>query len=269
MTSDPASCPSSYIVLFQGISRQTISPERFIQHKWYHGLITAKWTLEDEGMYLVYAYPEFMFCNRWERKDVFWNAAAVQTTPLKITVLPPKNPREIGYGTCSAAQIPWGRYLSTSSNTLSKISDSSSNRKFIWTPFACKIPMRTTLQALDSLPSAQHILFVGDSTTRGPFCALVWKQLHGSIQGGVCDFESNSQGYRDDKWGHKYTFKVLEHSGRNISVSFLWVPYEQALQPFYEELEKLPPPTHIVFNLGLYFPQARLPLIEDGSTEKM
>lgn len=102
------------------------------------------------------------------------------------------------------------------------------------------------------MPLAKHILFIGDSTTRGPFCVLVWEVLHGTVEGGPCNY--NSPNYRDEKWHHKFTSKVIDapEGPRNVSFSCLWAP--TFLAPVTDVLLSLtdPPPTHVVFNVGLY-----------------
>jgi hypothetical protein len=108
---------------------------------------------------------------------------------------------------------------------------------------------------------ANHFVFMGDSTTRGPFCAKVYMGVHGTVEGGVCDYltEEGNRRYWDGtdmkmQWGHKFTHKVFEmgDSERNVSFSFLWLANN--LTDTVTTLLSLtnPAPTHIVFNYGLY-----------------
>jgi hypothetical protein len=247
---DPKMCPPSYIVLFHGPSRHTVRPKLFSHINSIPDIVVMKWSINDPGEYAVYAYPDFSSCISEE--EIKWNAGSVEGSPLRITVQPGSRTAEEGYEVCSSQDIGVGRYLSTTSATLSDIFANSS-RTFAWAPYKCKIPPRTISQALDLIPSAKHFLFVGDSTTRGPFCVLIWEKLHGGVEGSACDYRS-AEVYRDVKWDHKFTSKVVNvpDEPRNVSFSALWGP--SSVSGVSEVLLSLtdPPPTHVVFNVGLY-----------------
>lgn len=206
---------------------------------------------------MVYAYPEFSFCGIWSQMQFPWHKAAVMGVPFKMTVKSSPSPEPEEYGTCSPTDIINGRFLSTNTSISPKeFTDmyQDPNMSFAWAPYNCKIPHRTVPEAVKSIPSAKHFLWFGDSTTRGPFCAKVWEQIHGDVINSVCDYKSGTTPYWEMKWGHKFTHKVYEIDGeeRNVSFSFLWTPDDMktVLGPLLSL--KDPPPTHVIFNMGLY-----------------
>lgn len=238
ISADLVKCPPSYMVLLHGPTRLTIPPENFYRINVTH--VQAKFSIHDAGTYHFYAYAEFLNCI-WgdEGMEHQWNQASVQSTPFSVTVLPSEGLEE-GVGVCSSEEILPGRYLSTKADLMSGLFAGSS-RQFAWAPFKCKIPPRTTLEAVDLLPSAKHILFVGDSTTRGPFCLKVW---------GVKDTDEAAH---CEKRGDKHVWKMVDGKDRiprNISFSFLWGPTD--VPSVVNGLLSLdPPPTHVLYNVGL------------------
>src|SRR5947207_7254956 len=171
-------CPSSYMVLFHGPSRQVVLPEMFssIDRK----IGKAKWTIQDPGEYSFYAYPEFIRCHKWVHMEYPWHAASVQNTPRKILVrgVSAKDGREV----CSTDDARVGRYLPSNSSELSKYTYTNILREhpprtFAWAPYKCKIPPRSIHDALKAIPSMNHILFMGDSTVRTTFCFGIWEQI--------------------------------------------------------------------------------------------
>jgi hypothetical protein len=190
--------------------------------------------------------------------DYPWEKASVEGSPFKITVLPKTTDVVEGYGICSGEEADNGRYLSTDVSTApAEFRDmyDGLGREFAFAPYTCKIPPRTIHEAIISIPSAKHFLFLGDSMTRGGFCTRIWEQLHGSVWGSVCDYKTNSAEYWDMKWGHKFTNIVLDEDTdhpRNVSFSFLWIANNfSAVIPTLLSLTD-PAPTHVVFNMGLY-----------------
>jgi hypothetical protein len=261
---DQRLCPSYFMVLFHGPTRQSVLPDMFSQLNRTgdtpasQSTLTATWTINDPGEYKVYAYPQFVYCKQWETMDYPWEKASVEGSPFRITVLPAPSPLEEGYGTCSGGDADNGRYLSTADGIAStEFQDmyAGQGREFVFAPYKCKVPPRTIHQALSSIPSAKHFLFIGDSMTRGGFCTRIWEQLHGSVWGSVCDYKTNSAEYWDMKWGHKFTNVLLDEDTdhqRNVSFSFLWVAHNfSSVVPTLLSLTD-PPPTHVVFNMALY-----------------
>jgi hypothetical protein len=264
---DKRLCPDYFMVLFHGPTRQNILPTNFSPVNWTYSrpdaiaTLSATWTIHDKGEYKVYVYPQFVYCGQWDKMDYPWQKASVQGTPFSLTVK--ANPNivvEEGYGACSAEDIDDGRYLSTDPaisppEFTAIFSGTTLSRSFVYAPYKCKIPPRTIREALPLIPSAKHFLFIGDSLTRGGFCTRIWEQLHGDVIGSVCDYKTNGENYWDMKWGHKFTNYVLDNEngsseGRNISFSFLWVAHEFAtIVPTLLNLD--PPPTHVVFNMGM------------------
>jgi len=265
MHPDSSLCPPYYQVMFHGPSRQGVLPEMFSTLNWTYApddyaSVTAYWTIYDPGEYLIYAYPQFMYCKKWKDMEYPWNKATVQGTPIRVTVVPGASTIEEGYETCSSEDIEYGRYLSTDAELSSeKFAEmyAGSGRKFVWAPYKCKIPHRTIGEAVNLIPSAKHFLFVGDSLTRGGFCARIWENIHGTVAGSVCDYKSSPAEYWDMKWGHKFTHKVFETNEtgvgeRNVSFSYLWVGHNfSTVVPTLLSLND-PPPTHVVFNMGMY-----------------
>src|SRR5437667_2470547 len=95
---------------------------------------------------------------------------------------------------------------------------------------------------------------MGDSTTRGPFCAYVWERVHGTVAGTLCDYREDLKNYWIEKGSNKFTSKVFAEDAdyRNISFTFLWSPKD--LPAVTDMLLSLDPfPTHVVFNMGLCF----------------
>lgn len=257
-------CPSSYIVLLHGPSRQSIPPELFAPRNWTnefndYASVRVRWTIHDAGNYNVYAYPEFVNCSQWKNMDYPWNKAVVQGSPFQLSVTPSIH-REEGHGACSDEDVDDGRYLSTDALSAKGILDYAGlGREFIYTPYKCKIPHRSIEEAVDLLPSAKHFLIIGDSTTRGGFCARMWESLHGTVNGSVCDYKNALSDYWDMKWGHKFTSKTFEKTEwrtaeRNVRFSFLWVGhnFSDVLPALLDLATGDSPPTHVVFNMGVY-----------------
>ena len=268
---DTDMCPPYYMVLFHGPSRQSVLPDAFTSTNWTfkspheYAVVRANWTIHDPGMYNVYVYPQFVYCKQWKGMDWPWQKATVQGSPFQLTVQSRRVDVTIpadaeGYETCTSEEIDQGRYLSTNasiSNPRFAAMYEGSGRNFVWAPYKCKVPTRNAHQALDLIPTGKHFLFIGDSLTRGGFCTWIWEYVHGSVDGSVCDFKNAPSIYWDMKWGHKFTSVILEKNEnrseeRNISFSFLWVAHNfDTVLPTLLSLTD-PPPTHVVFNMGLY-----------------
>jgi hypothetical protein len=185
-----------------------------------------------------------------------WFKAAVEGVPFKLKVLDSPSPEPEGWGTCSPNEIANGRFLSTNASISPReFTDmyQYTEEEFAWAPYTCKIPHRNVSEAVQAIPNAKHFLWIGDSTTRGPFCAKLWEHVHGDVIGSVCDYKSGTTPYWEMKWGHKFTYKLYEFEGeeRNISFSFLWAPDDMktVLGPLLDL--KHPTPTHVIFNMGL------------------
>jgi hypothetical protein len=264
--------------MFHGPSRQTIPPQNFRVSKtkpnppFSWNIVESNWTIHDPGEYSVYAYPEFEYrkdarrldCKLWKESMYYpWHQAAVEGCPILLTVNEKPDtapPEEEGYGACSPDDLKKARYLSTNALVSSqKFAEFyiNTNRLFVWAPYKCKIPHRSVQQAITEIPSAKHIVLIGDSTLRGPFCTRIWENLHGGVQDSVCDYRKHNATYWEQKWGHKFTWKLLkddssETGERNVSFSFLWSPIWFSGRALPQLLEMDPPPTHVVFNMGLY-----------------
>ena len=253
MFADPSLCPPRYLVMFDGPSRQTIRPEMFQginttdSSPFSYGKASVRWTLFDEGVYTIYAYPDFDACAQWNSMKYPFQKASVEGAPFLLTVHPAQYPWKEGYGICSGEDVRDGRYLPVTSPQLAS-SFSNVSQNFAWAPYNCKIAPRTATQAVAELPKAQHIVFVGDSTTRGPFCRFVWGDIHGDLAGSPCEF--GTENYWEMKWGHKFTSHVFEDN-RNVSFSFIWAPEHP--ESVLNQLKALDPlPTHLIFNVGMY-----------------
>ena len=231
------------------------------------GIIEATWSIQDTGMYLVYAYPDFTYvfsekklhCRDWENMAYPWYQAAVQNTPRKLVVKPNKKerPRLEGYQPCSAEEIPSRRYVSTNATLSTQpfaqlYSNLNFPRQFIWAPYTYKIPHRTAVEAISQLPSAKQILFLGDSSLRGIFCSRVFQEVYGSTKQTTCDIDDYNT-YWDQTHGNKKSaWKMFEGEGgaRNVSFSFVWCPHWRIMKPM-DVLRNLDPPiTHVVYTVG-------------------
>jgi hypothetical protein len=266
---EPTLCPAHYMVMFTGPTKLNVSPELFGQLEWTlnfpsdHAVVEARFEINDPGRYKILAYPDFMYCRQWDDLEFPWHRATVQDCPLEITVVPNRKDDTIeAFGKCTTEQIENGRFLSTnpalSSEAFSALYKDS-GRSYIYAPYECKVPHRTLIEALTELPSANHIVYVGDSTMRGPFCAKLWEGLHGTVEHTLCDYLNSPGEYYENKWGHKSSYAVLsqEHGfaePRNVSISFFWSPswlhFDKHNIPAVLEMD--PPPTHLVVNMGLY-----------------
>jgi hypothetical protein len=264
---DARLCPDYFLVIFHGPTRQTVPPDAFEAVNWTNNfpiegaVVTAKWTIQDPGHYLLYAYPDFVKCSQWKGDAFPWNTASVQGCPFEVNVKP-RNPTSSGdisegYGTCSAEQIHHGRYLAIDPTLTSPEFSAMYNdtgRSFVYAPYQCKIPHRTVPEAVRLIPLAKHFLYLGDSTTRGPFCT-VWEGLHGTA-------ENTSCGLRAPNYlrTNKFTHALVGEEPRSVNFSFIWSPkgpFEKMVLKTIMELN--PPPTHVVFNVGLYVPLSYSP----------
>lgn len=263
---DRALCPPYYLVFFHGPTRQTTSPDRFVfsngpigPHD-VHPTLLATWTIHDPGQYKVYAYPELAKCTQWMEMRFPWSAAAVKGSPFSLLVNPKSSKimkeHDEGYDVCrNPGDIDVGRYVRTDAAMSKEFSRlyAETKREYVWAPYKCKIPPRTVQQGVEALPEAKHFVWIGDSTSRGPFCERIWKHIHGSNKGTECDATLMT---KESQWTSKFTSKVFG-SGvqeRNISFSLVWL--SNSFSDTARELLSLtnPLPTHIIFNYGLYIP---------------
>lgn len=269
---DQSLCPSYYLVFFLGPTRQSVLPENFRPTNdtvpFTYGSVKAEWTLNDPGEYLVYAYPDFVYskqsqslhCRVWKKEMQYpWHQAAVENTPFKLTVKVNEDKKIAeGWDDCGSGDIREGRFVSTSSTLFNRtFADLHpyTKRKFIWAPYTCKIPPRRVHQAIAQIPSAKHILVIGDSTSRGPFCTRIWEDVHGFPKDTLCDYIRHDHTYWDQDFGHKFTWKVFKDdqtgTERNISFTFIWAPMWRHVKkavPIILDLD--PTPTHIIFTIG-------------------
>ena len=213
----------------------------------------VSWKLHDPGLYKVYAYPEFQHCSQWNKMDYPWSKAAVSGTPVQLRVTS-NNAHPVheieGYETCkSTDDIRYGRYLSTndfvSPTKFADIFRHVPNRAFTWAPYRCKIPPWSPEAALIAIPSAKHVVWVGDSTQRGQFCRTLWRGLWGNPLDTMCDTMKSH--------GDKFTWKVIKDpvtgEERNVSMSLVFVG--QNLPEVFPTIQSLAsPPTHVIFNMG-------------------
>jgi hypothetical protein len=234
---DVKMCPTYYMVQFRGPTIQVVNPSDFSPLNWTfnapseYAYLTAKHVIRDPGDYTVYVYPELYYCSQWNHLEFPWHRGAVQGTPFHIKVT--GNAPMEGYGVCTTDEIYDGRYV-------------ASGGKYFYEPYSCKIPHRNILDAVAEMPTAKHILWVGDSVTRNPFCQRIWKTLHGSVSG-ACDGEEESFHF-----SHKFT--EAETGNRTIKFSFLWSPHWHAFERDNRDIALAldPPPTHLVLSFGLY-----------------
>jgi len=189
-----------------------------------------------------------------------WQKATVHGTPLQLNVLPDPNSRDYddsdkNYGVCKSTDAAMkGRFLSTdaevSSRRFADMFHQPSRREFSWAPYKCKIPPRTTEEALIALPSAEHILWIGDSTLRGPFHQKLLNGLSGNL-----DWPSITRKSHD----HAFTWGIIQHpkTGYQRNVSFSRIFAHDDIKEVLSAIESLstsddtPKPTHVVFNMGL------------------
>jgi len=256
-TPDDKLCPTYYILMFHGPTRLTVNPEAFGPLNWTwaspneYAVLTVTWTIPDPGKYRVYAYPELPYCSQWNYLVYTWIRATVDGTPFDLTVLPNGDAVEEGYASCTNKQIYNGRYLSVDpslSSTEFAAMYNSTGRAFVWAPYDCKIPALTLPEVVSSLPSAKHIVFLGDSVMRSGFCHTIWEPIRG-VRDGACN--STPDEYH---FSHKFTNLVVEEGGISRSVNFtlLWTRW---IEDLYNNLDIMlslePPPTHIVLSFAL------------------
>ena len=253
-------CPTYYTVLFHGPTRLNVDPELFGPLNWTHksvyeyATVSAHFTIHDPGQYQVYAYPELYYCSQWKSLDFPFQRAAVEGSPWDLTVFPKhigdNTDAAEGFGACTAEQIHDGRYLSVNSSSEFHNMYQHTGRSFIYAPYKCKIPARTVPQAISSIQGVKHILYIGDSVMRNPFCKLNWKGLHGTVDDTACDPRS-----QEFHRSHKFTSTGLEVDGQltTVNVSFIWTQDWDYFKEHNVEivLKMDPPPTHVVINFGL------------------
>lgn len=275
---DPKMCPTYYMVIFDGPSKVSIPPGNFSPLNWtsntdpfQYAFLNVSFSISDPGRYKVFAYPELYYCNQWLKLPYPWHQATVEGTPFDIVVHPSTHSqKEEGYGECTShEQIYNGRYLSVNSSPEFQRMYSHAHRSYIYAPHDCKIPARSVKTALQSLPDAKHVLYIGDSVTRNPFCAVVWKDIHGTVANSSCD-PTPIPGEDDLKryhYSHKFTSVQVDDS-RSVLFAFLWSPSWEYFANHNAEvvlaMDTLP--THIVVNFGLYvsFPFVWMLVVDGG-----
>jgi len=264
-------CPTYYQVLFHGPTKLSVPPENFgelnrtNQSPFKYASLKAAYTILDPGQYRVYAYPELYYCSQWNKMEYPWHRGMVEGCPIDIRVLPGSKKVVEGWGSCTSKTIHDGRYVAVDSSPELSEMYQHTNRSYIYAPYDCKIPARSIPQALAELPSAKHILYIGDSVTRNPFCNHIWRRIHGTVMDSACDPARESYHY-----SHKFT-SITVDDGRQVNFSFLWSPGWETFRTKNVEilLAMDPLPTHIVMNFGLYPPGSLSNLILDGSRMSM
>jgi len=190
-----------------------------------------------------------------------WQKASVTGTPLQLNVLPntllDHSDSVDDYGVCNSTDDAMnGRFLSTnaevSSSRFADMFNNVARREFSWAPYKCKIPARTTEEALNALPSARHILWIGDSTFRGPFHQKLLRSLSGNSEETVTRSHDDAFSWaliKDPETGdiRNISFsRIFAHKGIEDMLSTV-----ESLSTSYTE----PKPTHVVFNMGLLEPR--------------
>jgi hypothetical protein len=248
-------CPTYYQLLFHGPTKLSVPPENFGSLNWtnhspfQYASLKATYTIRDPGQYRVYAYPELYYCSQWNKMEHPWHQGTVDGSPFDITVLPSRHGKSVeGWGTCTSETIHNGRYVAVDSSPDFASVYSHTNRTYVYAPHECKIPARSIPQALAELPSAKHILYIGDSVTRNPFCSHIWRRIHGTVNDSPCDPTQGSFHF-----SHKFT-SIIDETGRQVNFSFLWSPgWDHFKNSNVDQLLAMDPsPTHIIMNFGLY-----------------
>lgn len=235
-------CPQSYYVQFYGPAAQAVAVSAFRRVSATE--MTASVTLHDAGVYQVYAWPdEAASC---ESKDV---GAAVQNTPSSLHV--------VGGGG-SGARITTTTTNADMNRPCQGIEDildgrwirgvENAEQRYAYTPYKCSLPHRSLLSALPLLPDLDHILFVGDSTTRDSLCRFIYPSLFAPSALGACEYNPTSKVWEH---GNKHTFYHDPATGRSLEITFAFAHASiDEMFPFLDSLTTVP--SVVVFNMGLW-----------------
>ncbi|GAO46842.1 hypothetical protein SAICODRAFT_29883 [Saitoella complicata NRRL Y-17804] len=260
-------CPSSYILWFRGLTSLVVphDPHHICVLDSQNKTVGITYAIKDPGVYEVWAWPEYEDCERFKEMKYPLSNALVQGTPYKITV-EGAAPEE-GYGVC-VEDAPEGRWVSTEHTDRSHKSDAWARsyqnshghwrNAFIYQPYSCK-RAATSPATLDdpSLSDVKHVLYIGDLTTRGPYCAHTYPMFHDGKIDGPCAYTHDYEFWKEYQMQLTRSFTCRTPKGKDTAWSLLFqgepgrpAYHVQALERLLEH--PLGPPSHVVVNFGLW-----------------
>ncbi|KAL7271366.1 hypothetical protein RUND412_005889 [Rhizina undulata] len=277
-------CPPAYYVQFYGPTTMPIPITGFRQIS--KRIVKANMTLNEPGNYNVYAWPNDPQCQQWQSEEIpppqQVYRQAVQGCPHKLQVIgisdgagngavrvdthrKCENYEEILDGRWinknnvvpeMIRQYSFGQFHPNQSVAEQYSLENFEQSRYIYSPYDCKIPHRSILNAIEDLPSAKHFLFIGDSVARGYVCTRIFKDLFGADNLGVCEFHPESKvwehGNKQAEWTHPNGNRTV-----NVTLAF---PHRDIneMWPFLDSLT--PKPDFVAFNMGYWIDK-----LDDGA----
>ncbi|GAA5936252.1 hypothetical protein JCM10213_004721 [Rhodosporidiobolus nylandii] len=262
-------CPQAYRLLLSGPS---LSSPLYSQssHRIDERHVRVTYKVEDPGEYEVFAWPEHIKCDQFQKSGILYNKRVVKGSPLPLLVT--GEPRDESHELCDPKKVNTGvegRWISKAHLNPEHVSPDSPHHRWlssqltptslrrgatvyehIYAPLSCKIPHHSLRDWID-LVKPESLVFFGDSVIRDMFCMVLWRELLGTPkEGATCAFNSDTgpTGYHTTNKAGSY----LRSDGGLTSLRFFWTPSGDgtAVSAALESLDR--PPSHIYISAALW-----------------
>ncbi|BFZ64846.1 hypothetical protein YB2330_005999 [Saitoella coloradoensis] len=263
-------CPQTYFVWFIGPTSAVVPVEDEYMTMLDNSTIQIEWMIRDPGAYEIYVWPEYEHCEHYNWMKFPLSKCMVYGTPFQIDVVgpPPIDSMTPCTGVMKKEEAD-GRWISTKHIAPRYLSEAWARTYFqgaaeeipeyIWQPYTCKRSRPVMATALDDpkYSHINHVLYIGDSTTRSPYCGLIYPALHDGVTDGVCEFRGDAWGYQS--WPFR-VFDYLTAANRETRWSYIYMggkvsSYDEAYLQMSTIASEPHPVSHIVANIGLWLQQ--------------
>ncbi|ORY87597.1 hypothetical protein BCR37DRAFT_1889 [Protomyces lactucae-debilis] len=258
---DNSLCPESFAALIVGPAQHAfISSPNASQVQKQHTLQIA-----DPGTYKVYLWPHFgPKCSQYYNTPDPWYERLAVGSPFTLRVTGSYPVRVVDSPCSSIEAIQDGRWVHSADLHMSEIDmlgfdpyakfirhDHVQLAPYIWLPYTCHVKHRSIRSHLARL-KAKHVLIMGDSVSRDPFCRQIYEPHVKNLTGGPCDIA---------------TIDNYHGGTKQLSIRYGGSPDEKTLLTFVRISDKFGAdgkaplkdeearitPTHVIWNQGLWF----------------
>ncbi|ODQ51015.1 hypothetical protein SAICODRAFT_21050 [Saitoella complicata NRRL Y-17804] len=247
-------CPKRYYLLLRGPSILTPPLESMVRVD--EKTVEIEVRVEDAGEYQVFAWPDYEECPKWFRTELKYGMNRAQAMNSGVYISVRGAPLEEGLDSCSElerSEVGEGRWVATEAiakrwQGVGWYESLDKGMEYTYQPYSCKRPHVNIKDVPRLLPSAEHIVFIGDSVMRGAFCTRVWPAFSESGKAdGPCTFINDRDLYHINP---KHT-SYKNPEGREVKLSFVFADDKPRGALEYLTKEGINP-THIITNLGLW-----------------
>ncbi|ORY87598.1 hypothetical protein BCR37DRAFT_1810 [Protomyces lactucae-debilis] len=262
---DNSLCPESFAALIVGPAQHAFtSSANASQVQKQHTFQIA-----EPGIYKVYLWPHFgTICAKYYDTPDPWYERLATGSPFALHVTGGHPVRVTSSACRNTDDILDGRWVNTADLHMSELAqlgldpyetyirqDRAQLAPYIWLPYTCHVQHRSMYSHLARL-KAKHILVLGDSVMRDPFCQLIYEPHVENVTGSPCDASIG----HDYHWLTKQvTIRYGDSPEDETLLSFVMATNDfgaDGKAPLKDEEARITP-THIIWNQGLWFQLAR------------